>query len=122
MVQKADLPKVENKKRKFGKEPKGKARKPVEKKREAIHAIAVTTTLIGTITRSNPRCNECGYHHNGACWICTNCGKKGHIETRCRTPPNQGTAATKGRACYEFKEVRNIKKDCPKLKERGGNF
>lgn len=116
MVQKVDLPKMENMKRKFGKEFKRKARKPIEKKREAVQAFAVMTTSARTTIGSSSRCNQCRYQHTGANWVCTKYGKNNPFSNRCRTSPNQGIVVAKDRACHECKEVGHIKKDCPKLK------
>lgn len=69
MVRKDDLPKAENRKRKFGKESNERARKSVEKKREAVQEFAIMTTTTGTTPGSSPRYNECRYRHTGACWI-----------------------------------------------------
>lgn len=69
MVQKADHPKTEGKKRKFEKESKGRAKQPSEKRQEAVQAYAVTTTPAGTTTGGIPMCNHCRYHHTSACWI-----------------------------------------------------
>lgn len=80
-----------------------------------------TTTSAGTTAGSSPRCNERGFRYNGACWILTNCCKKGHLSNICKTPTNRGTTTIEGWACYEFKEVGHIRKDCPKLKGQGGN-
>ncbi|CAI9281922.1 unnamed protein product [Lactuca saligna] len=63
-------------------------RQSIERTREVVQEFEVTTTLTGTTTGSNPRCNECRYPHNGACHIYTNCGKKGHLDNKFRTPPN----------------------------------
>lgn len=86
MVQMVDLPKAENRKKQFGKEFKGRARKSIEKKWKAFQAFAVMTTPTGTTTRSSPRCNEYGYRHIGTCQICPNYGKKGHLSNTCSTP------------------------------------
>ena len=81
MVHKADLPKEEGRKRKFGKEAKGKARQSSEKKREVIRAFIVAAPSVGTGSGGSPTCKECGYQHRGASWVCTNCEKICHIET-----------------------------------------
>lgn len=112
---------MESRNRKLEKVSKGKARQPTEKKQEVIQAFAVKKTSTGTTACSIPRCNECGFHLNGSCWICTNCGMNGNPTSKCKTTPNWGTAITEGRACFECKEVGEIRKDCPKLKGKGGN-
>ena len=103
MFHRADLLKVEDRKLKFGKGSKGKARKQTKKKQEVIQAFMVSTLSIETITRSSPRCNECRCHCNGAFLV--------YI-----TPPHRGTAKTESRSCFKCKEVGHIRKDCPKMK------
>ena len=63
-------------------------------------AIAVTThapiLATGSTTQmparpykgSLPKCNQCGFHHNGACGEiqCNNCNRKGHTVRFCRAP------------------------------------
>lgn len=88
MVQKADLLKAESKKVKFGKESKDIARKPSEKRREVIQEYVLITTPTGTIIRGSMKYNQYGYHHTKACRIYANCGRKGHLTNRCRTPTN----------------------------------
>lgn len=56
VIKKADLLRLENRKRKLGKESKERVRRPAKRKREAVQAFTVTTP-VGTNTRSSPRCN-----------------------------------------------------------------
>lgn len=46
MIKKANLPKVESRKRRFGKDSKGKTRQPVEKKREVIQAYLIGVWIL----------------------------------------------------------------------------
>lgn len=108
-------------KRKFGKKSKRKARQPAEKKLEVSQAFAVSTPFKGTTLGSSPRCNKCGFHNNKACWVYTNCSKKGHIDNICKTTPNQGTTIVDSRACYEYKDIGHIRRDCTNLKGRVSN-
>lgn len=122
VIKKADLLRLENRKRKLGKESKGRSRQPTERKLGAVQVFAVKTP-VGTTTGSSPRCNFCGYIYSRACWICTNYGEKVHLDNRYRTPTNQRTtvvAKTSGdKACFEWKEVGNLRKSCPRLREQG---
>ena len=55
MVQKDDLPRVEGRKRKFGKESKKKDRQPTEKKKEVIKVFSVSRSSTGNTYGSRPR-------------------------------------------------------------------
>ncbi|GKG04706.1 copia protein [Tanacetum coccineum] len=71
--------------------------------------------------RTLPLCNKCKFHHNGQCSVkCINCKRVGHFTRDCRSPA--ATNNKRNPTCYEFRNQRNYKSDCPELKnENHGN-
>ncbi|GJZ97362.1 putative reverse transcriptase domain-containing protein [Tanacetum coccineum] len=73
-------------------------------------------------TRDLPLCTKCNYHHTGQCAPkCGKCKRYGHTTTDCQvnTNNNNNNKNQKAGACYECGNTRHIKKNCPKLKNRG---
>nr|GEZ02862.1 hypothetical protein [Tanacetum cinerariifolium] len=75
-----------------------------------------------------PLCTECNYHHTGQCAPkCGKCKRYGHTTTDCRVNTNNNNNSNnnnnnknqKAGACYECGNRGHIKKNCPKLKNRG---
>ncbi|GJS61748.1 putative reverse transcriptase domain-containing protein [Tanacetum coccineum] len=72
-----------------------------------------------------PLCTKCNYHHTGQCAPkCGKCKKCGHATTDCRVNTNNNNNKNnnknqKARACYECVNTGHIRRDCPKLKNRG---
>lgn len=72
MVQKADILKARSNKRKAGRDSRGRTRQPSEKKREVVQvyvvtAAAIEATALKQYIGGSPKCNQCGFHQNGAC-------------------------------------------------------
>ena len=72
-----------------------------------------------------PECNECSYHHLGACrtLCCKNCQKEGHTAHFCRKPAQKAKQVTKakaGRFCYGCGGAGHFKRCCPKSKGSNG--
>ncbi|GJV67535.1 putative reverse transcriptase domain-containing protein [Tanacetum coccineum] len=68
-----------------------------------------------------PLCTKCNYHHTGQCAPkCGKCKRYGHTTTDCRVNTNNNNNKNqKAGACYECGNTGHIKKNCPKLKNRG---
>ncbi|KAI3723666.1 hypothetical protein L2E82_35421 [Cichorium intybus] len=60
-------------------------------------------------TGPHPKCGKCNYHHAGACWVCSKCGRLGHLVGYCRQ--NKEGAKT----CYECGSTDHLRATCPKL-------
>ncbi|GJS38201.1 reverse transcriptase domain-containing protein [Tanacetum coccineum] len=76
-------------------------------------------------TGNLPLCTMCNYHHTGQCAPkCGKCKRYGHATTDCRVNINNNNSNNNNRnqkagACYECGDTGHIKKNCPKLKNRG---
>ncbi|GJS74169.1 putative reverse transcriptase domain-containing protein [Tanacetum coccineum] len=72
-------------------------------------------------TGNLPLCTKCNYHHTGKCAPkCGNCKRYGHATNDCRVNTNNNNNKNqKTGACYECGNTGHIKKNCPKLKNRG---
>ncbi|GJU40879.1 putative reverse transcriptase domain-containing protein [Tanacetum coccineum] len=72
-------------------------------------------------TGNLPLCTKCNYHHTGQCAPkCGNCKRYGHATNDCRVNTNNNNNKNqKAGACYECGNTGHIKKNCPKLKNRG---
>nr|GEW22414.1 hypothetical protein [Tanacetum cinerariifolium] len=72
-----------------------------------------------------PLCTKCNYHHTRLCAPkCGKCKRYGHTTTNCRVNTNNNNNNNnnknqKAGACYECGNTSSIKKNCPKLKNRG---
>ncbi|GJR33540.1 reverse transcriptase domain-containing protein [Tanacetum coccineum] len=72
-----------------------------------------------------PLCTKCNYHHTGQCAPkCGKCKRYGHTTTDCRVNTNNNNNNNnnknqKAGACYECGNTRHMRRDCPKLKNRG---
>nr|GEV23016.1 putative reverse transcriptase domain-containing protein [Tanacetum cinerariifolium] len=69
-------------------------------------------------------CTKCNYHHTGQCAPnCRKCKRYGHTTMDCRVNTNKNNSNNnrnqKAEACYECGNTRHIKRNCPKLKNRG---
>ncbi|GJT68626.1 putative reverse transcriptase domain-containing protein [Tanacetum coccineum] len=72
--------------------------------------------------RNLPLCTKCKYHHTGQCaHKCGNYKRYGHMTNDCRvnTNTNNNNKNQKAGACYECGNTKHIKKNFPKLKNRG---
>ncbi|GJW13518.1 putative reverse transcriptase domain-containing protein [Tanacetum coccineum] len=83
-------------------------------------------------TRTLPLCTKCNYHHTGQCAPkYGNCKRHGHATNDCRVNTNNNNNNNKkkkkkkknqkARTCYECGNTGHIKKNCPKLKNRGNS-
>ncbi|GJW85033.1 putative reverse transcriptase domain-containing protein [Tanacetum coccineum] len=75
-------------------------------------------------TGNLPLCTKCNYHHTGQCAPkCGNYKRYGHTTNDCRVNTNNNNNNNnknqKAGACYECGNTGHIKKNCPKLKNRG---
>ncbi|GKA09547.1 putative reverse transcriptase domain-containing protein [Tanacetum coccineum] len=73
-------------------------------------------------TGNLPLCTKCNYHHTGQCAPkCGNCKKYGHTTNDfwVNVNNNNNNKNQKAGACYECGNTGHIKKNCPKLKNRG---
>nr|GEV87933.1 putative reverse transcriptase domain-containing protein [Tanacetum cinerariifolium] len=76
-------------------------------------------------TRDLPLCTKCNYHHTGQCAPkCGKCKRYGHTTMDCQVNTNNNNNNNnnknqKAGACYECGNIGHIKKNCPKLKNRG---
>ncbi|GJT50895.1 putative reverse transcriptase domain-containing protein [Tanacetum coccineum] len=71
-----------------------------------------------------PLCTKCNYHHTGQCAPkCGKCKRYGHATTDCRVNTNNtnnnNNKNQKAGACYECGNTGHMKRNCPKLKNRG---
>ncbi|GJR72668.1 reverse transcriptase domain-containing protein [Tanacetum coccineum] len=67
-----------------------------------------------------PLCTKCNYHHTGQCAPkCGKCKRYGHATTDCRVNTNNNNKNQKVGACYECGNTGHMRRDCPKLKNRG---
>ncbi|GJT72025.1 hypothetical protein Tco_1031311 [Tanacetum coccineum] len=70
-------------------------------------------------------CTKCNYHHTGQCAPkCGKCKRYGHATTDCQVNTNNNNSNNnnknqKAGACYECGNTGRIKKNFPKLKNRG---
>nr|GFA34321.1 hypothetical protein [Tanacetum cinerariifolium] len=75
-------------------------------------------------TRNLPLCTKCNYHHTEQCAPkCRNCKRYGHptndYRVNTNNSNNNNNKNQKAGACYECGDTEHIKKNCPKLKNRG---
>ncbi|GJZ15818.1 putative reverse transcriptase domain-containing protein, partial [Tanacetum coccineum] len=71
-------------------------------------------------TGNLPLCTKCNYHHTGQCAPkCGNCKRYGHATNDSQVNTNNNNKNQKAGACYECGITGHIKKNCPKLKNRG---
>ncbi|GKD60927.1 putative reverse transcriptase domain-containing protein, partial [Tanacetum coccineum] len=75
-------------------------------------------------TEDLPICTKCNYHHTGQCAPkCGKCKRYSHTTTDCRINTNNNNNNNnknqKAGACYECGNIGHIRRDCPKLKNRG---
>ncbi|GKA50548.1 putative reverse transcriptase domain-containing protein, partial [Tanacetum coccineum] len=67
-----------------------------------------------------PLCTKYNYHHTGQCAPkCGKCKRYGHATTDCRVNTNNNNKNQKAGACYECGNTGHMRRDCPKLKNRG---
>nr|KAJ0185353.1 hypothetical protein LSAT_V11C900506610 [Lactuca sativa] len=110
-------------KRKFHGETKEESKHhKVEPEPLAVYA-AVTNTPTPTKSYSGtlPHCIKCNFHNVGNYRevICNKCNMRGHISRYCRRNPT--TTAEVSHNCYECNQPGHFRKDCPQLKNQGGN-
>nr|GEX16692.1 reverse transcriptase domain-containing protein [Tanacetum cinerariifolium] len=71
-------------------------------------------------TRNLPLCTKYNYHHTVECAPkCNNCKKYGHATRDCRVNVNNKNRVLSMGKCFECREPRHFKKNCPKLKNNG---
>ncbi|GJY69859.1 putative reverse transcriptase domain-containing protein, partial [Tanacetum coccineum] len=70
-----------------------------------------------------PLCTKCNYHHTRQCAPkCGKCKRYGHATTDCQVNTNNTNNNNKNQkdgACYECGNTKHMKRNCPKLKNRG---
>ncbi|GJS83809.1 putative reverse transcriptase domain-containing protein [Tanacetum coccineum] len=95
------------------------------KKQNVARAYTAGSGEKKAYTGNLPLCIKCNYHHTGQCAPkCGNCKSYGHTTNDYRvntttTTNNNNNKNQKAGACYECGNTRYIKKNCPKLKNRG---
>nr|GEV79354.1 putative reverse transcriptase domain-containing protein [Tanacetum cinerariifolium] len=96
------------------------------KKQNVVRAYTAGPGEKKIYTGDLPLCTKCNYHHTEQCAPkCGKCKRYGHTTTNCRVNTNNNNHNNnnnknqKARACYECSNTRHIKKNCPKLKNRG---
>ena len=128
--------KLRSRSKRKGKHTQGFSRKP--------HVVAVhaTMTPITQATRrpyagNLPKCNQCKFHHNGACreMHCNKCNRKNHIAKFCRTypcqnrqpnendnnrnNPNNNTNDETSHTCYGCGGTGHFRHNCPNANNQG---
>ncbi|GJY32630.1 putative reverse transcriptase domain-containing protein [Tanacetum coccineum] len=97
------------------------------KKQNVARAYTVCPGEKKAYTGTLPLCTKCNYHHTGQCAPkCGNCKRYGHATNDCRVNTNNNNNNNnnknqKAGACYECGNTSHIKKNCPKLKNRGNS-
>ncbi|KAI3814758.1 hypothetical protein L1987_14402 [Smallanthus sonchifolius] len=76
----------------------------------------------GNYAGKYPKCNKCGFHHNGTCdrHRCQRYGKMGDAGKDCRgelQPKQPFQQQGSARGCYEYGKEGHFRKDCPQLKK-----
>ncbi|GKD57382.1 putative reverse transcriptase domain-containing protein [Tanacetum coccineum] len=72
-----------------------------------------------------PLCTKCNYHHTGQCAPkCGKCKRYSHATTDCwvntnNNNNNNNNKNRKAEVCYECGNTGHMRRDCPKLKNRG---
>ncbi|GJW36988.1 putative reverse transcriptase domain-containing protein [Tanacetum coccineum] len=96
------------------------------KKQNVARAYTVGPGEKKVYTGDLPLCTKCNYHHTEKCVPkCGKCKRYGYTTTDCRVNTNNNNNNNKKNqktgACYECGNTSHIKKNCPKLKNRGNN-
>ncbi|GJZ02530.1 putative reverse transcriptase domain-containing protein [Tanacetum coccineum] len=97
------------------------------KKQNVARAYTAVPGEKKVYTGDLPLCTKCNYHHTGQCAPkCGKCKRYGHATTDCRANTNNNnnnnnTKNQKAGVCYECGNTKHIKKNYPKLKNRGNN-
>ncbi|GJV76385.1 reverse transcriptase domain-containing protein [Tanacetum coccineum] len=62
-----------------------------------------------------PLCNKCKFNHTSSCTVkCAYCNRVGHLTRYCRSPAATNNQRTL--TCYECRNQRHYRSDCPELK------
>jgi hypothetical protein len=104
-------------KRKWGNDSDETHAHQVQKKQETVKVYVAGPTERnprGGYHGNLPKCDGCGYHHRGTCeeFKCKRCNRFGHTTKNCGMTNEQ---------CYECGNTGHFRKDCPNLKQTGGN-
>nr|GFA12612.1 reverse transcriptase domain-containing protein [Tanacetum cinerariifolium] len=109
-------------KRKANDSPRNNQQQP-HKKQNVARAYTAGPGEKKIYTGDLPLCTKCNYHHTRQCTPkCRKCKRYGHTTTDCRVNTNNNNNNNKNQkagACYEYGNTGHIKKNCPKLKNRG---
>ncbi|XP_022020308.1 uncharacterized protein LOC110920404 [Helianthus annuus] len=113
---------------KKGSRPNNKKKEnPTKKTGKAF--VATAETELNGYAGNAPKCNRCGYHHNGGCRTikCEKCGKMGHRTESCWSNNKgnrkegkkdggngNGNGRGKNQDCFSCGEMGHFKKDSPK--------
>ncbi|GKE89843.1 putative reverse transcriptase domain-containing protein, partial [Tanacetum coccineum] len=90
------------------------------KKQNVARAYTAGPVEKKVYTGDLPLCTKCNYHHTRQCALeCGKCKRHGHTTTDCQVNTKNNNKNQKAGACYECGNTGHIKKNCPKLKNRG---
>nr|GEY55027.1 hypothetical protein [Tanacetum cinerariifolium] len=109
-------------KRKTDESSKNSQQHQPHKKQNVARAYTTGLGEKKVYTRDLPLCTKCNYHHTRQCAPkYGKCNRYGHTTTdyRVNANNNNNNRNQKAGACYEYGNTRHIKRNCPKLKNRG---
>ncbi|GKA94353.1 putative reverse transcriptase domain-containing protein [Tanacetum coccineum] len=114
-------------KRKYDDTSKNNQHQP-SKRQDVARAFTAGSSEKKPYRGTKPLCSKCNYHHDGPCAPkCYKCDRFGHLAHDCKSPANTNTSnnqknigAGQKATYYECEAEGHFKRECPKLKNRGG--